>query len=310
MTLRPPHYTGAGLDRADDRREDAAALLAGPDVRVLPLWHGRHAVDAGGAPLWRRRPDDGAQPIFLGLTGATAWFAEDLSALPAVDPDDRDRGPGDTAAGLPADARWLDLRAFGNRLPRELAAILAYGRGLVFWHQTHRFCGRCGTATEVRKGGHQRQCPNPACNAPHFPRTDPAVIMLVTDGDLCLLGRQGWWPDGALSTLAGFVEPGETLEEAVAREVREEAGIAVRDVRYRGSQPWPFPSSLMLGFEAIAASTELRIDTTELEFARWVHRDELAGFGEWGDGSDGPKLPRADSISRWLIESWRLGTGR
>ena len=134
--------------------------------------------------------------------------------------------------------------------------------------------------------------------------------MLVTDGDHCLLARQSGWPEGALSTLAGFVEPGETLEEAVAREVLEEAGVPVREVRYRGSQPWPFPSSLMLGFQATAADTALRIDGVELEFARWVHRDELAGFGEWGDGSTGPKLPRPDSISRWLIETWRGGADR
>ncbi|SOD98966.1 NAD+ diphosphatase [Caenispirillum bisanense] len=301
--IQPPHYTGAPLDRADHLREDAARFLSGPDVRILPFWQGRHALDAAGAPVWRRTPL-GEAAVFLGLAGDTAWFMEDLSHLPAVDGEDRDLGPG-TAAEVPAAARWIDLRGFGNTQPRDVAGVLAYGRGLMFWHQNHRFCGRCGAPTEVRKGGHQRQCTNADCAAPHFPRTDPAVIMLVSDGDRVLLGRQAWWPPGALSTLAGFVEPGETLEEAVAREVQEEAGVVVRDVVYRGSQPWPFPSSLMLGFWATAETTDIHIDRQELETACWVHRDELAGFGEWGDGTDRPKLPRADSISRWLIETWR-----
>lgn len=301
--IAPPHYTGAPLDRADHLREEAAALLAGPDARILPFWQGRHALDGAGAPLWRRTAL-GEAPVFLGLAGSTAWFMEDLSHLPAQDPEDRDSGPG-AAAEMPRPARWADLRGFGNTLARDTAAILAYGRGLMFWHQTHRFCGRCGAPTEVRKGGHQRLCTNPDCAAPHFPRTDPAVIMLVTDGDRCLLGRQAWWPPGAVSTLAGFVEPGETLEEAVAREVLEEAGIRVRDVVYRGSQPWPFPSSLMLGFWATATTTDIAVDRLELEHAEWVHRDDLAGFGEWNDGTDGLKLPRRDSISRWLIETWR-----
>jgi NAD+ diphosphatase len=145
-----------------------------------------------------------------------------------------------------------------------------------------------------------RRCPNPACGATHFPRTDPAVIMLVVDGERCLLGRQSQWPPGMHSTLAGFVEPGESLERAVAREVREEAGIEIDDVAYHSSQPWPFPSSLMLGFTARATTTELRVDTTELEAARWFEKDWLLAH----EDDDAFRLPRRDSIARRLIEDW------
>ena len=154
------------------------------------------------------------------------------------------------------------------------AALLAYARGLMYWHRRHRFCGVCGAATDSRGGGHVRRCRNADEPHEHFPRTDPAVIMLVTHDDLegrgpaALLGRQSRWPDGMYSTLAGFVEPGESLEEAVAREVREETGVAVADVRYQASQPWPFPSSLMLGFRARAVTTGIDVDQRELQDAR------------------------------------------
>lgn len=308
---RPLHYTGAPLDRAHLERDDVAALLNGPAerVRVLPVWQGRHAVAADGLrPLWRAAAEESAAVIFLGRdAGGVAWFAEDISARAPLDAEDRERGPAPAVAGLPEDAVWRDLRAFGVALPAGEAAVLAYARGMVFWHQAHRFCGRCGTPTESRRAGHLRACTNETCGAPGFPRTDPAVIMLVTDGDRCLLGRQAKWPEGMVSTLAGFVEPGETLEEAVAREVAEEAGITVGAVTYRGSQPWPFPSSLMVGFWAEAVTTDIRVDQDELEEAMWVRRADLAGFGEVGDGRSGWKLPRRDSISRWLIETWRAG---
>lgn len=246
-----------------------------------------------------------SEPVFLGRdAGGYTWVTEDISHLPAADRDDNDRGPG-RLDGLTADVRWLDLRGFGATLPAGLAATLAYARGMAFWHAGHRFCGRCGAPTEIGRGGHVRICSDSSCAAPSFPRTDPAVIMLVTDGARCLLGRQEKWPQGMVSTLAGFVEPGETLEEAVAREVMEEAGVRVGRITYRASQPWPFPSSLMLGFWAEAETTEIVVDERELADARWFHRDELRAMGEVGDGLPGWKLPRRDSISRWLIETWR-----
>ncbi|WP_404382538.1 NAD(+) diphosphatase [Caenispirillum salinarum] len=307
------HYTGQPLDRADHlREEDIRTLLSGDRLRVLPVWRGRHAVGPDRMPLWRTRPEPGPAaeaPVFLGRDAAgITWATEDLSARPPADPDDKDRGPG-PLAGLEAEAQWLDLRTFGVTLPAALAATLAYARGMIFWHAGHRFCGRCGAPTEVGRGGHIRLCTNTDCAAPSFPRTDPAVIMLVTDGDRCLLGRQAQWPDGMVSTLAGFVEPGETLEEAVAREVMEEAGIRVGAVTYRASQPWPFPSSLMLGFWAAAETTAITVDERELAHAAWFHRDDLAAMGEVGDGAPGWKLPRRDSISRWLIETWRTREG-
>ncbi len=181
--------------------------------------------------------------------------------------------------------------------------------------QRHLYCGVCGALTQSRDGGHVRVCTNPDKPHTHFPRTDPAVIMLVEhddpegNGPACLLGRQSRWVEGMYSTLAGFVEPGETLEEAVAREVLEESAVRVTDVRYRASQPWSFPSSLMLGFRARAETTAIRIDGRELEDARWFTPDEVRSFGEWGDappsGSpDEKRLPRKDSISRWLIDVW------
>ena len=180
---------------------------------------------------------------------------------------------------------------------------MAHARGLIYWHQRHRFCSLCGSPAEIRDAGHMRRCGNADCAAEHFPRTDPAVIMLVADGDRCLMGRQAEWPTGLYSTLAGFVEPGESLEEAVAREIWEEAGITVRDVRYHSSQPWPFPASLMLGFYATATSTEISLNRDELDDARWFHRNDLRNPGE------GMRLPRQTSISRRLLDDWLAGEG-
>jgi len=172
------------------------------------------------------------------------------------------------------------------------------------WHSRHRFCGVCGAPTVAQTAGHTRLCTNPDCATVHFPRTDPATIMLVTDGDRCLLGRQKVWIPGMYSTLAGFVEPGESLEQAVAREVREESGIEVDAVRYHSSQPWPFPASLMLGFHAVARSRDLVIDPEELEDGRWFTAREVRNFAALG-----LSLPRPDSIARRLVESWLAEIG-
>ena len=167
------------------------------------------------------------------------------------------------------------------------------------WHGRHLHCGICGYATESRSGGHVRVCTNAGCSASHFPRTDPAVIMLVSRGDACLMGHNKRFPQKLYSALAGFVEPGESLEEAVAREVMEETGVEVANVRYHSSQPWPFPASIMLGFHADAVSEEITVDNDELKDARWFSRDDVRNFEALG-----LMLPRPDSIARQLVEHW------
>ncbi|MFQ5763424.1 MAG: NAD(+) diphosphatase [Rhodospirillales bacterium] len=313
-------YTGVALDRAAvSRHDDAwfAERLAADGARIVPVWRDHSLVRPGESP-------DGApgamiftggagkailaeadQVAILGMDGDVAYFAADVSGL-----DD------DAAAALAGGGAFEDLRRVGALMAGPEAALLAYARGIVHWHQRHRFCGTCGAATESRNGGHVRRCVNPEEAHDHFPRTDPAVIMLVSHDDpdgrgpACLLGRQSRWPDGMYSTLAGFVEPGESLEEAVIREVREETGVVATEVRYRASQPWPFPSSLMLGFRARAETTAIQVHDQELEDARWFTPVEVRTFGEWGAAPPGEKrLPRKDSISRWLIEGWLTDHG-
>jgi len=298
-------YTGCALDRAADQRRDPAWVaerLRDPQSLIVPVWRDRNLIIPGDPPAAAAIAGSGAQDIvslaaqvaFLGVdSGARAWFAADLSALER-----------DTVGDLHGGAQFADLRRFGAVMDRTDGSVLAYARGIMHWHGRHRFCGVCGSPTVSREGGHVRVCTDPDCGAQHFPRADPAVIMLVTrsgpDGGACLLARQSKWPTGIVSTLAGFLEPGESLEEAVIREVAEEASVAVEAARYRASQPWPFPSSLMLGFRAdAAADAEIRFDAHELEDARWFTRADIAAFPE----SD-LKLPRADSIARWLVEEW------
>jgi NAD+ diphosphatase len=181
-------------------------------------------------------------------------------------------------------------------LPPEDAGLLGYARGMVLWRARHRFCGTCGATTLAAKGGHVLICTNPACRHEQFPRIDPAIIVLVSDGERALLGRQAAWPVGRYSTIAGFVEPGESLEDAVAREVFEETGIEVNRIQYHSSQPWPFPSSLMLGFTAHAQTTQIQLRDDELEDAQWFTREDLA--------SGRPLVPPNVSISFRLIEHW------
>ena len=208
---------------------------------------------------------------------------------------------------VPDDLEPLSLRAIGTTLDEFETSLCVHAVGLARWHDTHGRCARCGEPTVVQQAGHIRHCPS--CGADHFPRTDPAVIMLVTDDqDRALLGRQVSWPEGRFSTLAGFVEPGETLEDAVRREVDEEAGIRVDEVAYGASQPWPFPSSLMVGFFAVAQSTDVRVDGEEIAEAAWFSREEITEK----TAANELILPGSVSISRWLIDQWHGGeiTGR
>lgn len=295
-------YSGGILDRAAERRNDAewlAAQLVHPATRLVPVWRTQNLVRRDGTTAHAVRPhyatagwltELGAAPIFLGLVEGVAHFALDLSRLadPAVLPE------------LTALGEFVELREVGALLSQNDGVLLAYARGLIHWHRTHGFCPRCGAPTASRQAGHIRQCTSADCATEHYPRTDPAVIVLVSSGEHCLLGRQARWRPGMFSTLAGFVEPGESLEEAVAREVMEEAGVAISRIRYHSSQPWPFPSSLMVGFMADAeAPVPLRVDQTELETAEWFTRADIAGFAERGRS-----LPNRDSIARRLIEDW------
>jgi NAD+ diphosphatase len=303
-------YADCGLDRVSERRKDAswvAALLIHAESRFVPVWRSRNYVDPNAAaPVTLTAaeasalPQGGEAPIFLGLAGEIAYFACDLSHIEA--------GEGGPALLSGAAATFLDLRVVGPRLAREQGGLLAYARGMLTWHRRHRFCGQCSAPTRSTEGGHVRVCTNEACKMEQFPRTDPAVIMLVTHGDACLLGSNPRFPPGMYSTLAGFVEPGETLEAAVAREVLEEAGCRVRNVRYHSSQPWPFPTSLMLGFYAEAESSDLAVNAGELRDARWFPRDWIVANAREFHEADAPfRLPRQDSIARRLIDDWLKG---
>jgi NAD+ diphosphatase len=290
-------YATGDFDRSAQHREDHGwlkARLTDPTSRLYPVWRLRHLVLQDQSPKLQLL-DPIAQAdliaraetvILLGVEGDVAHFALDLSVL--------DEG----AATELGD--FQELRGIGPLLPQRDGALLAYARGLAYWHQRHRYCGVCGAPTEVKAAGHQRQCTDRDCATVQFPRTDPAVIMRVTCGNKILMARQGMWPQGMHSVLAGFVEPGEALEDAVAREVFEEVGLRVHDIRYFGSQPWPFPASLMLGFTAEAETEKFDLHDGEIESARWMTRMELLNSPE----DETFRLPRADSISRRLIEDW------
>ncbi|MCE2510762.1 MAG: NAD(+) diphosphatase [Alphaproteobacteria bacterium] len=297
-------YAGGAVDRAAHRRNDAdwiEAQLHHAETRILPVWRNQNLILATDPPaagrvslktLGAARPAETAA-AFLGLFEAVPHFAVDVSHL-----DD----PADLASA--AGAQFADLRELGPLLDPAEAGLLAYARGLLYWHRHHAHCGACGARTASAEAGHMRRCQNQACGAEHFPRTDPAVITLVTAGDACLLGRQASWPEGMYSTLAGFVEPGESLEDAVAREVFEETGVRVTRIRYIASQPWPFPASLMLGFRAEAEPGAAIAPTLdELEAVRWFTRTDLANRK-----AIGMRLPYRGAIARAMIEGW-LETG-
>jgi NAD+ diphosphatase len=274
-------FSGAGLDRASVQRRDPrwlAARRAQPEARALVLSEQGLWMDDGRLLL---TPPPG-DSLFLGLDGRRPLFAADASGT-------------EPERGRPA-----GLREAATELPANEAAVGAYAASLLSWHRRHRFCANCGAPTELRDGGHQRDCPS--CDASHFPRTDPVVIVRVTDAaDRLLLGRQARWPPGRFSVLAGFVEPGETLEEAVGREVLEESGVEVSEVGYVASQPWPFPSSLMIGFSARAVAGEPYPGDEELSEVRWFERHEVEAAAA---GTGAIALSPAYSISRRLIDAW------
>jgi NAD+ diphosphatase len=310
-------YTGGDLDRAGERRKDENWLsdqLKHPKSHIVPIWRDLNLIEgmdetgSGGAGpeavIFGTKEaghviEQADEVVFLGLRAERAVFGADMSLHEE-----------DVAHTITGRGEFIDLRQAGPVISADDASLMAYARGMLFWHRQHQFCGRCGSQTRSQDGGHMRQCTNEDCRHPTFPRTDPAVIMLVENrpgpGEpaRCLLGNHSKWAHGNFSTLAGFVEPGETLEEAVAREVLEEVGVEVADVRYQASQPWPFPASIMLGFWASAITEEISIDDDEIQDARWFTAEEIRTFGDWGNMDYANRLPRKDSISRYLIETW------
>ena len=303
-------FGGSGLDRATALRKDATALAAALGAGgVLPLWRGKPLVGPGDALGWMPAGHPalalGGPPVFLGLDAGRPRFASDISdwspeagaeavAAGFFDPSVQRHPAIGEAAG------FVELRGAMTRLSARDAELAVTAKALLQWHRTHGFCAACGAGSQMVYGGWQRSCP--ACGAQHFPRTDPVVIMLVTHGNSVLLGRSPGWPEGMYSLLAGFVEPGETIEAAVRREVQEETGVRCGAVRYLASQPWPFPASLMIGARTEALGRDLTLDPEELEAARWVGREELVA----AVAGRHPEIrsPREGAIAQFILRNW------
>ncbi|CAD0186077.1 NADH pyrophosphatase [Ruegeria sp. THAF57] len=316
-------FGGSGLDRAAHIRADAdeiALARANPEARCILLWRGKLLVQGealdrlGFIPMTHQLVNNGPggitdEPIFLGLPDGAPVFAVDISNWAADDLDISQVGgffdrSEQQHPGLPIGFVFAELRRIMTRLSPRDAELAASAKAVIGWHETHRFCARCGAASEMTEAGWQRSCPS--CGGHHFPRTDPVVIMLITHGESVLVGRSPGWPEGMYSLLAGFVEPGETLEAAVRREVMEEAGVPVGRVSYLSSQPWPFPASLMFGCAGEALSKEIKIDPVEIEDAIWVSKSEMmqAFAGEHPN-----LLPaRKGAIAHFLLQNWLADT--
>ncbi len=297
MTIRPTFFSGPFLERRAELRDDPGWVSAArddPATRYL-LGAGATQLVTGGATKEIAFLEGGhllvtaAQDEELTLLG---WFRGARCVMVEL------RDPDTARAYLPADAELRELRPLAPLLQPDAASLLAYARALSLWKSRHRHCGVCGAPNLPARAGHVMRCSRAGCGTESFPRLDPAIIVLVTDesGERALLGRQASWPEGRYSTIAGFVEPGESLEDAVIREVEEETGVQVGEVEYVASQPWPFPSSLMLGFRAVARTHDITLRDGELEDARWFTRADLE--------AGRPALPPAGAISARLIDAW------
>ena len=302
-------FSGNPLNRASEKRTDSDWIEAkrrDPSSRILPMWRLEPFLlepKASGTPLelGLMRPeiadalaDDDTVCVFLGLDGDGAIFALDVSKA-------RDPGNSRPLAGL---GYFQEARAAASAVSSNDAAIIAQAKALIDWHQRHGFCPRCGTPTQIMDAGYRRLCGK--CNAEHFPRVDPVVIMLAIEGEACLIGRGKQFPPGMFSALAGFIEPGETIEEAVRRELMEEASVKVGEVTYYATQPWPFPSSLMIGCFARAVSRDAKPDENELAEVRWLERDLARQLIE-GKQVSGLRVPPPIAIAHHLIKAWALG---
>ena len=302
-------FGGSGLDRAAEWRGRADELRARVGARTMLLWRGKPMLEGDAlvrVPLDHPALADAADDlILLGIDEDGPVFAADLSGWTPPDLDDatlntfldpsEQRHP-----AMGGDAVFAELRAIMTRLTPRDAELAATAKAILGWHLSHRFCARCGAESVMAMAGWQRDCA--ACGGHHFPRTDPVVIMLITHGNAVLLGRSPGWPEGMYSLLAGFVEPGETIEAAVRREVFEEAGVRVGAVTYLASQPWPFPASLMIGCAGAALNAEITIDPSEIEDAIWVSREDVAlAFA----GNHPHILPaRKGAIAHFLLHHW------
>ena len=300
-------FAGSPLHRAGNERRDAAWLArqaADPAARFMVLHRLRAGMDRsaeGIAIRWRARAEvepllaAGGMLLLLGLEGGAPRFAVDA-----------DPGVPDEAPPFDGDGTFIDVRTAAMRGGAADAAILAQARSMIDWHARHRFCAVCGRPTRPSEGGYARRCTDEACGASHFPRTDPVTIMLVMRAGRLLLGRQRRFPKGVYSALAGFVEPGENIEEAVRREVLEEAGIRIGRVSYHSSQPWPFPSSLMIGCHGEAENDDIAIDPDELEDARWFDRGEVEAMVANWRNDEVLRMPPPISIAHQMARHWLM----
>lgn len=305
-------FGGSGLDRAAHVRMDSAAiaaLWARKDAGILPVWRGKPLVEADKAiklPVGHSVLDHGVNgAIFLGMDGEAPVFAQDVSDWKPKDLNAEEMArfldPSEQQhPDLPKGQVFKELRAVMARLTPRDAELIATAKSLFDWHRTHRFCSTCGNESQMTMAGWQRDCP--ACGRKHFPRTDPVVIMLITHGNSVLMGRSPHWPDGMYSLLAGFVEPGETIEAAVRREVFEEAGVRVGQVEYLASQPWPYPSSLMFGCKGEALTRDITIDPIEIEDAVWVSREQMLDV--FAGRHPVIKPARIGAIAHFILQHW------
>lgn len=311
-------FGGAGIDRADHLRSTAnalAATLADRAARAVVFWRGKPMVDLGTSALARVAMDHfilthaREDPIFLGLVDGAPVFGFDISSWEPVDIDPQALGqffdPSvNRHPDLPENIGFAEVRGIMAALSATDAELVASALGVMNWHRSHRFCAKCGSRSEMRNAGWMRKCPD--CDTAHFPRTDPVVIMLITHDDDVLLGRSPHWPEGMYSLLAGFMEPGESIEAAVRREIFEESGIRVGPVGYLASQPWPFPSSLMIGCSGTALTRDITLDENELEDAKWVSKETL--IDAMTGKVHGLNPARNGSIARFLIDHWLADT--
>ncbi len=312
-------FGGSALDRAGEIRANPAVVKyarAAADSQAILFWRGKPLISPARPASLVRLPMDHPvlaeareEPILLGREDGAARFAFDISSWEPENLDASSLGgfldPSEQShPDLPDGMVFAELRRVMTWLDARDAELAATGKAILGWHGSHGFCACCGAQTVIGQAGWQRQCP--ACKASHFPRTDPVVIMLITHGNSVLMGRSPGWPQGMYSLLAGFVEPGETLEAAVRREVFEEAGVEVGAVNYLSSQPWPFPASLMFGCQGVATSQQINIDPVEIEDAMWVTREEMM---EVFAGNHATILPaRKGAIAHFLLENWLADT--
>lgn len=301
---KPLVFTGNRFDRVSHLRSNPEWIeekLSDPSSRFMPMYQLKALIELGGDPCidWRgvsdirEYIDVGATLVLLGVADFAAHFAIDVSAI------ENPKQPPNTDWG-----KFIDVRSISAQLRPGEAGALAQARSMLAWHDNHQFCSVCGFKSESRELGYSRKCTNDTCNAPHFPRTDPVAIMMVTKGDKCLLGTGHHFPKQQYSALAGFIEPGETIEQGVRREVFEETGIKTDKITYHSSQPWPYPSSLMIGCFAEAISEEITIEEKELADARWFTKEETREMLKRAGTAETPRLAPSMAIAHQLAKAW------